>query len=288
LLEDLIPVEIFYKDIGGIIGYHYTMLSLLKSEKSIFDQGKYRCHRPPQCDISTDSEQVRSYVIDGIRALPEMAELYPVGGAADRLHLIDPHTHLALPAAKLLFCGKTLLEGLIADVQAREYLYFKLFSKQITIPIAMMTSQEKDNHRQIISICESNHWFGRPKSAFHFFCQPAVPLMDQQGKWCQSTEGKLVMKPGGHGVIWKLAYDKGIIDEWEKQGIKKILVRQINNPIAGCDHGLLAFSGIGYRENKAFGFASCPRQVEAAEGINVLLERKMSHHVQYSLTNLEY
>ena len=287
LLNDLLPVESFYKDIGGIAGYHYTLLSLMCSETEEVGQD-YLYHRPPGRDISHQSREVDAHILEGIRALEYMAELYPVGGAADRLHLIEPETGLLLPAARLHFCGKTLLEALIEDVQAREYLFYKLHGKQITLPVGMMTSHEKDNHRQILSICEQNGWFGRPKEAFHFFCQPAVPLVDKEGKWCQSPEGRLLMKPGGHGVIWKLAQESGIFDAWKKRGVKKILVRQINNPVAGCDYGLLAFAGIGWAENKAFGFASCPRQVEAAEGINVLLQKKQDALDEYCLTNVEY
>jgi UTP---glucose-1-phosphate uridylyltransferase len=287
LLDVLIPVEEFYREMGGIVGYHYTMRSLMRFEAHC-EQKDYAYDRPPGCDISVDTQAVREYILEGIRSLPCIAELYPVGGAADRLHLLDPDTHMALPAAKLRFCGKTLLEGLISDVQAREYLYYKLWGACITIPIAMMTSQEKDNHRQILAICQQNQWFGRPRSAFHFFCQPAVPLIDKAGRWCTSSDGKLLMKPGGHGVIWKMARDSGVFDAWKKKGIRKILIRQINNPIAGCDGGLLAFSGIGFLDNKAFGFASCPRQIEAAEGINVLLKRKMGTQYEYCLTNVEY
>jgi UTP---glucose-1-phosphate uridylyltransferase len=69
---------------------------------------------------------------------------------------------------------------------------------------------------------------------------------------------------------------------------KKILVRQINNPIAGVDYGILAFCGIGFGEDKVFGFASCPRQVKSAEGVNVLIERTFPTHSNYCLTNIEY
>ena len=37
-----------------------------------------------------------------------------------------------------------------------------------------------------------------------------------------------------------------------------------------------------------FGFASCPRLLKAAEGINVLLERKKEETVELVLTNIEY
>ena len=286
-IDELLPVEDFYKDIGGIVGYHATMLTLIEEEKQGAVQEIAHYHRPPGYDISTLTEEVQQWVRAGIEALPHLAELYPVGGAADRLQLIDIESQLPLPAAKLFFLGCSLLEGLVRDVQAREYLYYKLFGLQITTPIAMMTSQEKDNHQQIRTLCEQNHWFGRSEETFHFICQPLVPLMDGEGNWWQMPNGKFASKPGGHGVIWKLCVESGIFSAWENKGKNKILVRQINNPLAGCDHGLLAFLGIGYSKDKAFGFASCPRQIGAAEGVNVLMEQR-KESVSYCLTNIEY
>lgn len=49
--------------------------------------------------------------------MPDLGEIYPLGGAADRLGLVDPETGECLPAAMLAHCGRTLLEGLIRDLQ---------------------------------------------------------------------------------------------------------------------------------------------------------------------------
>lgn len=49
--------------------------------------------------------------------MPDLGEIYPLGGSADRLGLVDPVTGESLPAAMLLYCGRTLLEGLIRDLQ---------------------------------------------------------------------------------------------------------------------------------------------------------------------------
>lgn len=46
-----------------------------------------------------------------------MAEIYPLGGAGDRLGLVDEVTGECLPVAMLPYCGRTLLEGLIRDLQ---------------------------------------------------------------------------------------------------------------------------------------------------------------------------
>lgn len=51
------------------------------------------------------------------QGLPELGEIYPLGGSADRLGLVDPDTGECLPAALLPYCGRTLLEGLIRDLQ---------------------------------------------------------------------------------------------------------------------------------------------------------------------------
>ena len=289
MLGDLAPVERFYKEIGGIVGYHWTMLSSLSlGPMSPGDRVGDTYHPPSGIDISVQDDAVTTYILQGIVSLPLLAEIYPVGGAADRLKFCDPISGYPLPAAKLHFCGYSLLEGLIRDVQAREYLYFKLFDEQITTPLVMMTSSEKDNHRHILELCEERKWFGRSKDSFQIFCQPVVPTMDRRGKWCFIGAQKLLMKPGGHGVIWKVAKQQGVFDRLESLGRKKVLVRQINNPIAGIDYGILGFCGAGFAEDKVFGFASCQRQVKSAEGINILIERKDGDQNHLCLTNIEY
>ncbi len=286
LLDLLIPVERFYGDIGGLVGYHAHMLRLISSPPLKKEKSTYL--PPIGIDIAEENDFVRQMTLEGIRSLPLMAEIYPLGGAADRLRLHDERTGKPLPAACLPFLGKTLLENIIADLQSREYLYYKLFHAQVTTPIAIMTSMEKDNHAHIVAICEEHEWFGRSKESFRLFVQPLVPTLNRQGHWCLQGPAQPLLKPGGHGVIWKLAREEGVFDwlfAWDR---KKALVRQINNPVANTDHGLFAFTGIGCFQDKAFGFASCPRQVRAAEGINILVEKEEENGYSYALTNIEY
>lgn len=98
---------------------------------------------PAFVDIVKENDAVREAIDWGLEGLPQMAEIYPLGGAADRLHLVEEKTGLELPAAKLPFAGKMLLEHLIRDLQAREFLYYQVYGKQIITPIAIMTSHEK-------------------------------------------------------------------------------------------------------------------------------------------------
>jgi hypothetical protein len=287
LLAQLVTINRFYRELGGIVGYQIEILKRLqKPTASVCREEQF--HSPVFHDVSENTPEVKKAIYAGIEALPYTAELYPLGGAADRLHLIDQETGHDLPAAKMTFGGRSLLEGLIRDLQAREYLYYQQYGKKIFVPIGIMTSPEKNNHCLVKEICESHQWFGRPKELFRFFCQPLVPAIDQKGKWIWIGPGKPLLKPGGHGAIWKLARDKGIFDWLQKLGVKQLIVRQINNPLAGIDYGLLAFLGIGTQKKMTFGFVSCPRLLKAAEGVNVVMERKNGECVERVLTNIEY
>ncbi|MGA8163733.1 MAG: hypothetical protein WB791_01760 [Waddliaceae bacterium] len=286
MVQQLWEVEQFYDVIGGIIGYHTTLLTLIQEKTQTTGSKTYL--KPHGIDLEEKTPDTDRFVYLGIYHLPEMAEIYPVGGAGDRLDLHDEGTGEHLPVAKLLFCGRTLLEGLVRDLQAREYLYYKCFHKQVTTPIVMMTSQEKNNHQRIFEICEENEWFSRPRSEFFFFSQPLVPVITKEGRWSTKAPLTLLLKPGGHGVLWKLARDKGVFEWLASRQRKKALLRQINNPIAGTDHGLPAFCGFGCHHDKAFGFASCPRMLHAKEGMDVLVEEKNQDGYAYCLSNIEY
>lgn len=293
LLKNLKPVEGFYDMLGGIIGYHATMLQLiLEKVRCNGDEEplkpKERYLKAPGHDLSKDTPFVRKAIRKSLEKMSMLAEIYPVGGAGDRLKLQDEKTGEDLPSAELLYEGRTLLEGLIRDLQAREYLYYKLFEKQIVIPIAMMTSDEKNNHKHILSICKKHGLFGRKEDSYYFFKQPMVPVLTEEGYWAVSESNQLIFKPGGHGVLWKLALDAGIIDRLIDAGCTKALVRQINNPLAGTDYGLLAFHGCGILSDQLFGFSSCPRLLNTAEGMNVLIEKHLDDGYEYCISNIEY
>lgn len=290
LLTTLTELELFYQQIGGIIGYHLAVLRLIVGhEKKTHVADPHITYKKPEgIHLTEDSKEVRLAVYQGIESLPQMAEIYPVGGAADRLDLHEDATGMPLPAAMLFFEGRTLLEGLIRDVQAKEYLYYKLFKKQVITPIAMMTSQEKSNQSHIINLCKSHQYFNRPKESYFFFLQPLVPVITKEGNWSMTTPFQLTLKPGGHGVIWKVAQEYGAFEWLAKQERHRVLIRQINNPLAGTDHTLLALAGLGCHGKKAFGFVSCDRLLNSAEGINVLKEKKTDKGFDYCISNIEY
>lgn len=280
------PVETFYREMGGLVGYQKLALELLRDHNRVEKGVLY--FPPTGYDISQDSPFVRRAIIKGIETLPFLGEIYPVGGAADRLGLKEEKTGRSLPAARLKFLQTNLLERLLRDLVAREYLYYKLFGRQITIPVALMTSNEKEGDEHIREILKSNRYFGRGEENFFLFSQPLVPTFTSEGQWCLLNSTALKLKPGGHGVIWKLAKQEGLFDWFRERGRKKALIRQINNPIAGVDYALLAFTGLGFLENRPFGFASCQRRLMSKEGMNVIREKRSETKSQVVLTNIEY
>lgn len=289
-LGQLLDVEKSYDTIGGIIGYHLTVLKLIIENEEAGCQMDHavRYSKPEGLNLAEDSAETRQAIIDGLVNLPQLATFYPVGGAGDRLMLKDEETDEMLPAARLQFAGRTLLETNFRDLQGREYLYYKVFGKQLLTPVAMMTSHEKNNHAHIVSICEHKRWFGRPQHSFFLFIQPLAPVITKEGHWSLKAPLHLNLKPGGHGVIWKLAHDAGVFEWLKTLNRSKGIVRQINNPIAGTDNGILGLIGVGCQTGKSFGFASCDRLIHAAEGMDVLVERKQESGYEYCISNIEY
>lgn len=287
-LKSLLPIEDFYSAIGGIVGYHIKFLELLIEKESYCNIPPKNIKRPPGFDLREDSQEVKNAVRAGIETLNEIAEIYPVAGAADRLDLKHTKTQEPLPAALLEFLGYPLLEGLIRDVEGREYLAFKLGKTQVEIPIILMTSNEKNNYEHLLALLNKNNWYNRSKNSFFFVHQPLVPVIQSDGQWAVCGTLDITLKPGGHGVLWKLLENQGALKWLKNQQIQKVIIRQINNPLAGIDHGLLALSGIGCSHEKAFGFASCERHLNSEEGMDVLIEKATPDGYSYTITNIEY
>jgi hypothetical protein len=283
-VDSLREIEDFYEPIGGILGYQYQVFKLLQPPDE-YAAKNVTYKRPEGWDITGE---VPEQIYNGLIALPLLGEVYPVGGAGDRLDLRDEKTSDPLPVACLPFLGKNLIELLIRDLIGREYLYFKLFKKRLITPVALMTSVEKNNDWHINKLLEEANWFDRPKETYKIFKQPLAPLVTKDGLWVVTSDWQLRKKPGGHGVIWKLAQDFGVFDWFLANHRTKGIVRQLNNPIAGIDHALVSFSGLGTVLDKKFGFLSCERTVNAQEGMDVLYEEKTSHGYVVGIVNVEY
>lgn len=277
-------IDAFYFEKGGILGYQKLIEEQLQQKNK--NESQVFC--PIFLNITQKNEEIAKYIDAGLELLPKFCEIYVVGGAADRLGFFHPDTKEPLPAASFLFMGKPLLEHLIDDLNAREYLYYKKYQKKISVPICLMTADEKNNFNRIKTLLEEKKYFGRPKNSFIFIRQPMVPVVDSKGNWIWDDKEILALKPSGHGALWTACLKQNIYAELKKRGCEYALVRQINNPIIGVDYNLLAFMGAGVLKNKSFGFFVTKRIKGNPEGAVVYTKVKNQENEFKVVTNVEY
>lgn len=267
-LKSFAIVEEFYQEIGGLIGYYVKVLELYlekNGEECVFT-------KPSGVDLV--KIDTRPLVRVAIESLEKMGGLFAVGGAGDRLDFKDEETGASQSVATYPFLGRTLLEGLLRDVRGLEFFGEKLLGRKISIPLMFMTSAEKNNHEHVVSCLIQNRFFGKKEKDFLIASQPLVPLIDEEGHFVLKDSQHLLLKPGGHGAIWKVAMQHKVFDWFEKRGVSHLFLRQINNPIAGVDFGWLCFLGEGISSKKSFGFAVCQRRVKVNEGMIALIAKK--------------
>ena len=143
LADALCGVEHFYDSIGGLVGYQRQCLQLIcqqrqaiaaqQAEQAQHSMGASTPAGSAQRATTTQflvpeginladpghSAHAAAASLAGLEALPALAEIYPLGGAGDRLGLRCEVTGECLPTAVLQYCGKSLLEVLVRDLQVR-------------------------------------------------------------------------------------------------------------------------------------------------------------------------
>lgn len=113
-----------------------------------------------------------------------------------------------------------------------------------------------------------------------------------KGLWQSKGTLEVVLKPGGHGVMWKLARDEGVLDWFREKGRTATLVRQISNPMAGTDSTLLALAGMGQKMNKVRSPGGCEESAPRARPRDRGVVHRgrcdpTRHHPPYTLPNCD-
>ena len=281
VLSQLKKVAVFYADLGGLFGYQRWAKMLLSGEDKREDFPKVKA--PKLFDLSRYTPKVEKLVYEGVKAQEFLAEIVPLGGIAERL---NQGSDKAIPSAIRKFRKRSFLEWIIRDLEGREYLHYKMFGKKIESPVVLMTSSDPKQKEMILSYLEEVKWFGREK--IWLISQPLVPLFNQKAQWISDGKGGILMKPGGHGALWHLLKQEKIYSHLEQMGCTHAVIRQINNPIAGIDYGVLAHVGQGVLLNKKFGIITCAPDREGKEGIFVQKETKVLDKKKWIVSNIEY
>ncbi len=271
----LFEVDTFFEGIGGILGFQKELLALLGPIKEKKAQNVASIPYEPFTLIE-DQESFEQ----GILLQKDLVEIIVLGGAAERLNFVDSLTQNPLPAFLYPFMGKTLLEWLIEEIQAKEAHYFALTGKALVTPIVFMTSQSKNNKSHLRNFLEQHHWFHRPEESFFFLNQPSVPYVDQTGRWVLDPSGNVEKNPCGHGALWNLLLETDFLEAM--RGVKKYgLIRQINNPMT-------AFFGSMPRFVASILKTKAPFSILVTDSLAGAKEGKIVQIASGQFTNIEY
>lgn len=92
-----------------------------------------------------------------------------------------------------------------------------------------------------------------------------VPALADSDARLVKKDGKLVMKPHGHGDIHALLYKDGITKKWEKElGIKYMVLFQDTNGLAF--HSLPLMLGVSEKNGFIMNSLTIPRKAKQAVG----------------------
>lgn len=276
LIHDLHPVEKLYLQEGGIIEYQRQVKELLDTKKESAKNLSTSYFPSPSVSLEKEASEKRRASYFGILGTPQAAEVIVAGGAADRLSK-------DIPTALIEFLDYTLLERMVRDLDAREYVFWKLTKKRVKTPLLIMISPVKGSDQRIQAFLEEKSWLGRDEKQVHLLVQPLVPTFDESGNWYTTDPYKLLVRPQGHGPIFSLILDK-YFDELKREGRTKLVIRQVNNPAPSTDATLAALLGYGLIHKKRFGYVSVPRETERSEGVLTLRCRDD----KCAIVNVEY
>ncbi|MFC1511025.1 hypothetical protein ACFL5U_01395 [Candidatus Margulisiibacteriota bacterium] len=151
------------------------------------------------------------------------------------------------------------------------------------IQYTMMTNGATDN--KVAEDFAQNGHFGLGSANVDRVVQPNVPVFDRNGRWLRIGRYQLSTKPHGHGDLWPLLFNPENTEGAELPADFRLftLAPQGNNPFV-FGHAL-TFAGLGILREAAFGFATCPREVGAPEGLVAAVQHPDG---SYGTINAEY
>lgn len=107
-----------------------------------------------------------------------------------------------------------------------EYLLSKVKDKDL--PIALMTSPY--NHDETNSFLEKHDFYGLRH--VDLFQQGVVPVCNDTGELIYDKNGEEIASPDGNGKAFYYLVQSGIWEKWKKEGVDRVQVMLIDNPLA--------------------------------------------------------
>ncbi|EGV61322.1 UDP-N-acetylglucosamine pyrophosphorylase [Yamadazyma tenuis] len=179
--------------------------------------------------LDTPSDQKSHWYNLGLEAISknEVGVILMAGGQGTRLGSSDPKGcfNVHLPSSKSMF-----------QIQAEKILKIQRLAKdkypgsKAVVPWYIMTS--KPTRRSTEDFFESHDYFGLHKDQITFFNQGTLPCFDLTGsKILMEGQDRICESPDGNGGLYKALALNGIIDDFEKKGIKHLHMYCVDNAL---------------------------------------------------------
>lgn len=171
-----------------------------------------------------NSEHIDSFELQGLKAIAqnEVAVLLLASGQGTRLGVSYP---------KGMYSVGLLSNKSLYQIQAERLMKVKKLadqkfgsgSSQKTIPWYIMASEQTQK------FFESKNYFGLEKENVMFFEQYQLPCLTNEGKIILDQKHKISKAPDGNGGLYRALYQRGVLADMKKRGIKYVHVYCVDN-----------------------------------------------------------
>lgn len=273
LLNDLARADAAYP--GGIPSYVENARRLLRD--AVLDKNPFEGCTPESPDIidltsfGPDYDAMESL---GLAEFAHTAVVLVAGGLGERLG----YHGIKLDIPVEILTGTTYLAHYASVLQAAGERLGR------AIPLVIMTSRDTDAGTR--GALERHSFFGLDPSQVTILRQELVPaLSDVEGHLAQEEDGRLLLKPHGHGDIHMLLHQSGTAARLAASGIRHLLfIQDTNAQVFNA-----AFAALGVSVSRGYDFNSIAVNRipgEAAGGIARLVRDglpDLTINVEYNL-----
>lgn len=130
-------------------------------------------------------------------------------------------------------------KGMFPVTVIRNKSLFQLFAEKVvaasrqagrSLFMAIMTSPQ--NHEETMRFFHQHALFGLQPDQLSFFCQRALPFMDDEGKWVLEPGGKIAEGPAGNGMALYHFVESGLWQQWWQLGVRYLKFFMVDNALA--------------------------------------------------------
>ncbi len=211
----------------GIRRIDFELIDRLFRHKD--DEGNVRemvatAEAPPaiRLDAAENAFKAEDARREGQRALAagDLGVILVAGGQGTRLGFKHPKGMFPIGPVS----GRTLFQLHVEKIVAAAQRY------GVRIPLYLMTSPA--THEETVRFFQDNDRFGLPQDDLQVFCQGTMPAVDATtGKILLDAPDRIATSPDGHGGLLAALANGGILDDFDRRGIRQLFYFQVDNPL---------------------------------------------------------